>query len=235
MQSIGLLFKVLWSPGEAMFLLSKNPRVFVPLAFFTLASLISAIVIQTKAKIGDLIVNLILRSPQAAQMPDQAKNQLQDLMHRPFISGAFYGMSMIGPIAIVLIVALCYFGVFSMVGREGGFKAFLSITAFAFVPSVLGSATAAVRALTVPSSSLMLDEIGSLSPATFLDRDTTSTFVFAAVNSIDLVTIWILALLVIGFGFLTRKGVSAGARTAAVLSLYFLYKLITIGPLALQR
>ena len=34
MNSFALLFKVLWAPGEAMLLISKNPRVLAPLIVF---------------------------------------------------------------------------------------------------------------------------------------------------------------------------------------------------------
>ena len=69
----------------------------------------------------------------------------------------------------------------------------------------------------------MPDELGSLSPSVFLDRDSVSPVLFSAVSTIDLVNIWILALLVIGFGFVTRKSVSKTTRTAAVLAPFLVY------------
>jgi len=234
MQSVGLLFKVLWSPGEAMFLLSKNPRVLVPLAFLSLSSLLAAIAVQTKVQFSELYMNMVARTPQAAQMTEEAKAQMQRLMSSPLIQGWFVGAAVLGPLVLVVVVALIYFAVLSMLGREGGFKAVLSITAFAFVPTIFSQIAMIVRVFTVPSSFLVLDELGSLSPATFVDRDSSSPLLFATVNSIDFVSIWILILLVIGYGFVTRKGLSVASRATATVAVFMIYQAIKLGFVALQ-
>jgi hypothetical protein len=95
-------------------------------------------------------------------------------------------------------------------------------------------ASSVVRAFTMPASFLMLDELGSLSPAPFIDRDSVSPVMFAAVNSVDLISIWTLALLVIGYGFVTRKSLSAGTRTVAVLSVFFIYQVLKLGYTAIS-
>src|SRR5262245_56364151 len=234
MKGIGLLFKVLWSPGEAMFDLSKNPRVLTPMVFLSLSSLLAAIAIQTKVRFGELYMNMLARSPQAARMPEEAKAQMQRLMSLPAIQGVFVGSAVVIPLLTVLIVAALYFGFFSMLGREGGFKAFLSITAFAFVPTIFSQLAGVLRAFVVVPSSLMLDELGSLSPATFLNRDSASPVLFSVVNSLDFISIWILILLVIGFGFVSRKGVSKAARTGVVFGLFLLYVGLKVAAVGLQ-
>lgn len=234
MQSIGLLFKVLWSPGEAMFLLSKSPRVVVPIAFLSLSSLVAAIAVQTKVQFGELYMNMMARAPQAAQMPEEQKAQMQRLMSSPVLQGLFLVMAVVGPLLLVVVVTLIYFAVFSMLGREGGFKAFLSITAFAFVPAIFSQLAMVVRVFTVPPSFLMFDELGSLSPSTFVDRDSSSPLLFATVNSIDFVSIWILILLVIGYGFVMRKSLSMATRATATIAVFMVYQAIKLGFVALQ-
>ncbi len=228
MTSISLLLKVLWSPGEAMFLIAKNPRPLAPVLFLSLSSLLTAIAVASKQRFGELYMNMLLRSPQAARMPEDAKANLQRVMSLPAMQGVFIGASLVGFLFIVLIVAAVYFGLFSMLGREGSFKAYFSITAFAFVPSIFSQLTGVVRAFVVPASSLMLDELGSLSPATVLDRDSVSPLLFSTVNSIDVVSIWVLILLVIGYGFVTRKSLSKAARTIAVVSVFLLYEAVKL-------
>lgn len=234
MQTVGLFLKVLWSPGEAMFLLSKNPRVLAPVVFLSLSSLLAVLAVQAKVRFGELYMNMLAVSPQAARMPEEAKAQMQTLMNARAIQGAFVVMSVVGPLLLVLIVAALYFGLFTIVGREGSFKAFVSITAFAFVPGIFSQIAMVVRASVVLPSLLLLDEIGSLSPATFIDRGSASPVLFAAVNSIDLVSIWSLILLVIGYGFVTPKSQSKATRAAAVFGLFFVYIAIKLGVAALQ-
>jgi hypothetical protein len=234
MESLNLLFKVLWAPGEAMFLISKNPRVLAPIVFLCLFSLITGGLVMSQLDSGELTLRAIESSPQGRNMPEEAKAQLKERVNSPLARGVTIGATVLGPIVTVLVVGSLYFGIFTMLGREGSYKAFLSITAFAFIPGIFRQFAAVLSAFVVPSSSIMPDELGSLSPAVFLDRDSISPVLFTAVGLIDLVSIWILALLVIGFAFVTRKSMSNVTRALAVLSLFLVYALGRLGLAALQ-
>jgi hypothetical protein len=233
MQSIGLLFKVIWSPGEAMFFLAKNPRILVPMLFLCLSSLATTVSVMMKVDYSELNMRMMERSAfiknAIENMPQEQKERMQQGMNSPgrkvfAVVAATFGIAI-----VVIVVTAIYFGLFTILGREGSFKAFLSITAFAFVPSIFRQLATVVSAYIVPSSSLMLDEMGSLSPAVFLDRDAVSPALFTAVNMIDLVSIWILFLLVIGFGFVTRKNLSKVTRAGVVFGVFLLYAGFRLG------
>src|SRR5262245_7798290 len=221
MQSISLLFKVLWSPGEALFFLSKNPKVLTPILFLTLFSIVTGAVLVTKLDSAELTMRALERS--RSNLSDEQKAQLRRQMASPVVKVFTFVSAVLGALLMVLIVAGIYFALFTMLGREGSFKAFLSITAYAFVPTIFRSLAAVLSAYVVPPSSLMPDELGSLSPAVFVDRDAMSPVVFTAVNTIDLVTIWVLILLWIGYGFVTRKSLSKVSRAGAILGVFLLY------------
>jgi hypothetical protein len=234
MQTIGLLFKVLWSPGEAMFLISKNPRVLVPILFLSLVSVAAGTVMVSKLDLAELTIRQIERSPQGANFSDQQKDLLRQRMRSPVVKGFTFVSTAVSPVVIIVIVALIYFGVFTILGREGGFKAFMSITAFAFVPLIFRQLAAVLSAYFLPSSAIMLDELGSLSPAVFLDRDSMSPVLFTSVGTIDLVSIWILALLIIGYGFVTRKSLSKGVRGATVIGVFLVYVVLRLALAAVR-
>lgn len=223
MESISLLVKALWSPGEAMYLLSKNPRVLAPLLFLGLFSAITIGTAFTKIDFGDMYMRMVEKTPQGANMSDDQKANMKRIMSLPVIKAAVPVFSVIFTLITILIVAGVYFLLFSIVGREGGFKAYVSLTAFAFVPIVFSSIASVVRAFAMPPASLMLDELGSLSAGIFIDRDSASPVVFALANSFDLISIWILSLLIIGYGFVTRKSVSKGTRAALVIGVFLAY------------
>jgi hypothetical protein len=228
MRSVDLLFKVLWSPAEAMFLISKNPRALVPIVFIAFCSLAGGMLVIAKVPPSELAMRAIERSPQGANLSNEQKDRIRQQMNSP--AARVFGIisTVVAPIMIVLIVASIYFGIFTIVGREGGFKAFFAITAFAFVPIIFRQGAAVLSAFVVPASSIMPDELGSLSPAVFLDRDSISRGLFAAVNMIDVVSLWTLCLLVIGFGFVTRKGVSKTARAGTVFGVFLIYAVFRI-------
>jgi hypothetical protein len=223
MQSISLLFKVLWSPGEAMSILSKNPKVLVPMAFLALFSLVVGGYTLMKVDFPDLYMRMIERTPQGKNMTDEQRTQMQKAMSLPVVRGGVIASAVIFPLIIVVLVAGVYFLVFTLLGRDGGFKAFLSITTYAFVPIIFSQLAGLLRAFVVPSSSLMLDEIGSLSAAIFLDRDAVSPVVFSAANSVDFTSLWTLALLAIGYKFVASKAMSKGTRVVAVVAVFAVY------------
>src|SRR4030095_3202916 len=87
MQSISLLFKVLWSPGEAMFLLSKNPKVLTPILFLTLFSIVTGTVLVTKLDSAELAMRAIERSSRGSSLSDEQKTQLRRQMDSPVVKG----------------------------------------------------------------------------------------------------------------------------------------------------
>src|SRR5215467_12010265 len=124
MQSITLLFKVLWSPGEAMFLLSKNPKVLTPIVFLTLFSIVTGTVFVTKLDSAELAMRAIERSSRGSSLSDEQKAQMRRQVNSPIVKGFTFVSAVLGSLLIVLIVAGIYFAIFTMLGREGGFKAF---------------------------------------------------------------------------------------------------------------
>ena len=224
MRSIGLLFKVLWFPAEAMSLIARNPCAGFPVCLLIVSSLISGAVVLTK--LPDLPLQAIERSPQGSSFSDEAKERLRQEMDSPaawIFTMVFSGLR---PVVQLLLVSGIYFLIFTILGRQGSFKAFFSITACSFVPAVFRQIVVVLSAFLVPSSSIIPDELGSLSPAVFLDRDSVPPTLFMAINMIDVVSIWTLSLMVIGFAFVTRKNVSRAARAGVVFGVFLVYAVL---------
>jgi hypothetical protein len=234
MESIGLFFKVLWSPGEAMFRLSKSPRVLAPLLLMALSSVGIAVVMTTKVDMAELTIRQIERTPQGRNFTDQQKDLMRQNMNLPVVKGFTFVTTVVGAIGLVVVIAAIYFALFTMFGREGNFRTFFSITAFAFVPLIFRQIAFVIAVFVLPSSSIMLDELGSLSPSVFLDRDATSPVLFTAVNMIDLVNIWILILLTIGYGFVTRKSLSRVTRAGVVIGVFLVYAVLRLALAAVR-
>ena len=234
MQSVNLLLKVLWSPGEAMFLLSKKPRIVVPLVFLSLFSLVTGGLVMSRLDSAELALRAIERSPQGSQISEEQKELMRTRLNSPIVKALGIGSAIISPAILITIVSGIYFALFTMLGREGGYKAFFSITAFALIPTVIRQVATVAQVFVMPVSQIMPDELGSLSPAVFLNRDSMSPVLFAAVNTVDLATIWILSLLVIGFGFVTRKSLSTAARACTVIAPFLVWVAFRLALAALR-
>src|SRR5437660_1057726 len=135
MRSIGLVFKVLWSPGEAMFLIARNPCFILPLSLLIVSSLVSGAIVMTK--LPDLPMRAIERSPQGMNLSDEAKDRIREQINSPITLIFTIVFSGLRPLILLLIVSGIYFWAFTIVGREGSFRAFFSITTFTFVPTIL--------------------------------------------------------------------------------------------------
>jgi hypothetical protein len=223
METIGLFFKVLWSPGETMFLLSKNPRVLAPVLFLMVFSFVTQNVLLTKLDPAEIAIKAAEQQSRGVPMTEDRKQQIRNFVKAPVYKVLTQVAAIIGSILLITITCVLYFALFTMLGREGSFTAFFSITTFAFIPIIFRQLAALVTVFVVPVSGIMPDELGSLSPAVFLDRSAMSPVLFAAVNSIDLVTIWILVLLIIGYRFTVRKSLSTVTRAVSVVSLFLVY------------
>jgi Yip1 domain len=226
MRSITLLFKVLWSPGEAMSFIARNPRWILPVSLLICSSLAGAAIV--KSKLPDLPMRVIERSATGRNLSDDVKDNMRRQADSPAAWIFTLIFSGIRPVLLLVTVSAIYFSIFTIIGREGTFKSFFSITAFAFLPMIFRQIATALTAFFVPSSSVMPDELGSLSPAVFLDRDAVSALVFSATNMIDVVSIWTLSLMIIGYAFVARKSLSRATRGGVVLGVFLFYALARI-------
>src|SRR5947207_9091666 len=172
MNSFGLLFKVLWTPGEAMLLISKNPRVLAPLIVLTAVSLAVSMVTFTKIDAGELALRQLERSGRAQQMTEEQKERV--LAQSRKLTPVFIATAAIGPLIIITLATAIYFAIFTIIGREGTFKTFYAVTAFAYLPLVVRQLAAMIQVSVFPPSSIVPQELGSLSLAVFLDPTSVS-------------------------------------------------------------
>ncbi len=233
METLTLFFRVLWAPAETMFLVSKQPRVVVPLLILCLFSMLSGIIVITKIDQGEMGIRMLERTA-GFQLPDDTRDRVKAQANSSGTRTMSIVSSAIAPAVLVVIVTLIYFGLFTILGREAGFKAFFAVTAFAFCPLIFRQLAAILKTFIVPQTSILPDELGAISPALLFNRDSVSDVFFTVANMIDLVSLWILILLTIGVGCLIRKSVSARTRAIAVFGPFLVYVGLRIGLAYLQ-
>jgi hypothetical protein len=219
MESIGLLFKVLWAPGA-----SKKPSAaFVAIIFLMIVGMISSVVVFTHLDMGEMTLRMLDRSPQFQNLSAEQRQQMVANSNGPLAHTFALVGAAITPWLYTTFLTLLFFGLFTFVGRDAGFKTFFVITALALLPLVLRYVATMLTVMIVPSSSIMPDEFGSISPSIFVDRTTVSKTLFTLLNQLDIVTIWILSLLVIGYRYATTKQVSVVARVGCVFGIWLVW------------
>jgi len=224
METLGLILKVFWAPAEAMFLISKKPRILVPLLLLTAVSLGSAVVTFNKV---DMMQIMVQRAEQRGQVISEEQRAAMSRMSSVMIP-ATIASATLGTAIFITVAAAIYFGVFTIIGRQGDFKAFYAVTVFAFLPLMFRSVVAALQATFVPPAQLVLEELGSMSLAVFLDPIAVSKLVYGIASVIDVISIWVAVLLIIGFKFVTTKSVTMPTRVAGVVVVYAAFSAIGV-------
>jgi hypothetical protein len=232
MQSLGLVFKTFWAPAEAMFLTAKNPRVLVPLIVLTLFALGTGLTSFAKVDFGDMVKQQLEKTRQGQQMTEEQKQNIVRIYRTLgpvlIVAGAAF------PVILVTLATVIYFGIFTMLGREGNFKAFYAVTVLAYMPLIIRQIVSAIQLFAIPTSQLDLNDLGNMSAQLFLDPASGSKVLFALAGVVDVTSLWIMILLCIGYKTVTRKSLGMGLRVAGVVVPYFIVSFLLGAARALQ-
>jgi hypothetical protein len=106
-------------------------------------------------------------------------------------------------IGIVMLITMFILGAVSwLVGKmfdsKQTFGNGLMVAGWAYMPRVIGAILGGVQGLLMDPASLTSQMSVSLSPARFMDPDTTNAVLFQMAGRLDLITIWVTVLLAIG-------------------------------------
>jgi hypothetical protein len=174
--------------------------------------------------------NAIAHSSRAEQFdklpPDQ---QARQLALQSKIAGVFsYG----SPVLLLFYCLLATLPVWLTLklafGAETSFGQAYAITMFSWLPGIIGAilGTIALFAGVNPEGFDINNPVGT-NLAYYLDQETTAKFVRGMASSLDILTIWTLVL--IGIGFACTSKVKRSTAIMVVVAWYLGYKLLTSG------
>jgi Yip1 domain len=220
---------VFMSPGETFDDIARKPDIVVPLLVNILATV--AFSECMLAKIGmDRIVRMQLE--QSGRMSSMSPDQVEQAVSR----GAKYGaivthvIGVLGSPVFLLIVAAVGMGIVSAIfGSKIKFGLAFSTACYANLVSVLG----VILGIIV----MFMGDPEHFNPSApiptnlgfFLDPIHTSKALYAIATSLDLFTIWLMALLGIGFSAATRRKAKPVSVFLSFLVLWAVVVLIKVG------
>jgi hypothetical protein len=223
----GRLLGVLFSPDETFASIARRPDWLVPLLLFVVISAVSGFVFAHHV---DFI------SAARTQMEAQGKlshEQIDQALKIPaaIATVAAYCAPIFSVIFFVAVAAILMLA-YRMLGGEGEFRQYFSVTLYAWMPRFLQSmiltGILAFRAEPIGAEllpTLVRSNLG------FLADPKTQAVLFSLLTSLDVFTIWGLVLMAIGFAHVSRfsKTKSAGI----VVSLWAFVTVIKVGFAAL--
>ena len=229
MRAVVRILKVFWSPGDAFTEIaeSKIPA-WAPLIFLMVLGFGGALIFNSMIDLGELAVRAAEQGPGGGELTDEQRENIARLVNSPIARVFRYIGALFLPL-IILIISGIYFGVFMILGSGAPFRGFYSVTAHAFLPTIVSSAVSITMILMIPSSAINPAELGSISPGIFLDPLETSAPLLALARAMDLVTIWVLVLLTIGYRRLAPKRTSAITVAVAVFGVWLVTVALRVG------
>lgn len=228
--SFGRLVGVLVSPGKTFQAISEKPTWVAPLLALIILGLASAAMMSGKMDWGE-----ITRDSIAAKGQEVPEAQLETIIDFQEKAGPIfmYGGTLLGQPAVFLLLALVFMVVFKMLGGELTFMKSFSVILHSMmpralmgvlsIPVILGKSEFGFEEL--KTGSLLTSNLGAFAP------EDAGSAVVALLSSVDVFSIWVLVLLVIGFGTVAK--VSRGAAVGGVVGLWVVYILGKVGLAAL--
>ncbi len=219
---------VLFSPNATFASIARRPDWLLPLALLLIVSLSAGIIIAPRVDFASA----------TREAMEQNKNVSQEQIDRAVkmtssISKVFTYLSPVLSLIALLVIAGIILLAFRIFGGEGDFNQAFSVTCYASVPTIIKSIVTLIiimaRGSVIPAQELATLVRSNLG---FLADYKANPMAFALLSSLDLFSVWFLALMIIGFAYVSR--VSKVKSATIIISLWFVVLLVKlIGP-ALQ-
>lgn len=218
---------VFFSPVETLQSIAQRPDIVVPLVLLLLLMIPMGIIAATHVDFASAAREAVSANPNIS--PKQAARAVA--FSQTIGRGVAYGSPLLS-IVVVLIVAGIFLLAFRLMGGEGDYKQALSVVTYVWYVYIVEGALRSV--ILINKGMVGAERMATLlrSNLGFLTDLKEHPMLFALLSSIDIFNLWVLALLVIGFAFVSR--LARAQSTAIVASLYMVVVLIKVALGALQ-
>jgi hypothetical protein len=226
------LANLYFSPREAFQTLLVRPRFWIPLAGWLALTLVFTAVWVQKVDPHAYIKEQIEQSGRADKMTPEQMSSVVDTQAKMFPIFAWVGPFVFLPLSLLLIAGIYLFVFRFLFGGNMTFGQSAAILAWTFL---------AVGLVTTPLTLavLWLKDEWNLDPRTalqanatlFLDRASTAKPLYSLLESLDLFSFWVLAVMAAGYGVANRK--STGWALWGVIAVWVVYVLGKAGLAAI--
>jgi len=216
---------VLFSPDSTFASIARRPDWVVPLVLLLIISLAAGIIMAPRVDFASATREAMEQNKNIPQERIESTVKMTASIAKvtTYLSPV---LSLIGLLIISGVLLLA----FRLFGGEGDFKQAFSVTCYSSIPTIIKSVVTLIivvaRGGMIPAQTLATLVRSNLG---FLADMKTNPMAFALLSSIDIFSIWFLALLIIGFAYVSR--LSKAKSAVIIISLWIVVTLIKlIGP-----
>lgn len=217
------------APSKTFEDIRRSAAWWMPFILMAILGIVFFTMIDKKVGFETLAQKQIAASPRAQQAsPEQLATQVRVSVI------VFKVLAFAGPIfflILALIITLVLWGVFNfLLGAELRFGQSMAVVIYSWLPSMITSILAiATLALGDPDNFNLNNPVATNS-AYFMDPVNSPKFLYGMATSLDIITIWTIVLMGIGFSVNSeKKKIKPGTAIATIATIYFVYKLCTSG------
>lgn len=225
---VGRMVGVFFSPQTTFADIARKPGWVAPLVLLTVLGIAVSIGMHQRVDWREFMSQQIDKSPQAAQMSAEQKQQRIDIGVK-FTSTVTYVMGAVGPTLFILFLALVMMGAYNLLaGARATFQQSLAVVAHAAVTGAISSVLLLIILYLKPFGTVDVENPAATNAAAFLPEGSAKWLVTLA-KQIDIFTIWMLILVAIGFAAINPKKLQGGKAFSVAFGVWAVWVLLRTG------
>ena len=225
---IGRIFGIFFSPKATFEDIVRKPGWLLPVIILAVLGLAVVIGLNQKMNWREFMSQQIEKSPQASTMSAEQKEQRIEAGAK-FAPISTYVFGVPAPLILILVVALIMWGAYNVLGGVNvGYKTALSIVAHAYVPVMLGNLVFLLVLFLKAPGTIDLENPVATNLAAFFPEDT-AKWLQAFGKNMDVFTLWVVALIAIGFAATNPKKLRGGTSFGIAFGMFAGYLAIRVG------
>ena len=218
------LINVFASPSKTFQDIRQNASWWVPLLLISIFSISFFQVMEKKVGFDEVARHMMESNPRVQQMPADQQTRMIDITAKSLKYGGYASPIFLLFYAAV-ITGVLWFSFNFFMEAEIPFGRAMAIVFYGWLPSLVGTTLAiATLMLGNPEGFRMENPVGT-NPAYFMDPLTTSKFLYMTLTAFDVISLWCVVLIGIGFAINAKKKISPATAITVVAAWFFVYKI----------
>jgi hypothetical protein len=225
---MGRVTGVLFSPGETFADIVRKPSWIAPTLILTALSLVVCYFLIQKVDWASFQRKQIESSSFTSNLTQEQKDQAVE-RNVKFTVPITWAIGALGSLLTILILTLIYWGGFNVFKGAGlKFGTAMGITSHALMPAAVGAVLTIIIVALKRAGEVDPQRLAATSLGFFLGPDAPKWQV-ALGSSIDLMWIWTLALLAIGYTAANPRKIQTGSAYTIVFGMWILWVVLKVG------
>jgi len=224
----GRIIGVIFSPKATFEDIVRKPSCLLPLILMAILGAVVAVGINQKMNWREYMSQQIEKSPAAAQLSSEQKEQRIEAGAK-FAPISAYAFGIPAPVIVVLVVALIMWGAYNVLAGAGlNYKTALGIISHAYVPVIIGNILFLIVLFLKPYGTLDLENPVATNLAAFLPEDS-AKWLLALGKNLDIFVLWVTVLIAIGFAAANPKKLKGGKAFTIAFGMLAVWVVLRVG------